>query len=102
MELIDASQLGRFVAALVFVVGLMILLSQALKRFSGQARALSGGRRRRLQIIEVLPIDARRRAVLIRRDDREHLVLLGANSDTVIETLIESPQDNGHERQENP
>ena len=96
MEFIEASQLGRFLAALVFVVGLMILLSQAVKRFNGHANVRTG-RKRRLQIVEILPIDARHRAILIRRDDREHLVLLGASGDSVIETNIESPQDGGHE-----
>lgn len=97
MELIEASQVGRFVAALVFVVGLMILLAQVMKRFDGQV-ARRAGKKRRLQIVEVLPIDARHRAVLLRRDDREHLVLLGANGDRVIETNIESPQDGDHEK----
>lgn len=96
MELIEASQWGRFIAALVFVVGLMILLAQVMKHFNGHG-ALRGGRKRRLQIVEILPIDARHRAVLLRRDDREHLLLLGANGDRVIETHIESPQDEDHE-----
>ncbi|MBU0859239.1 MAG: flagellar biosynthetic protein FliO [Alphaproteobacteria bacterium] len=97
MEVIDGAQLGRFIAALVFVLGLMFLLSQVMKRYNGHARALPGIRKKRLQIIEVLAIDSRRRAVLIRRDDREHLVLLGATTDTVIESNIESPQDKPHE-----
>lgn len=95
MEFIDAAQLARFAAALVFVVALMIGLSLVMKRVNGQP--LTMGRKRRLQVIEVLPLDARRRAVLLRRDDREHLVILSGNSETVIETGIESPQDENHD-----
>ena len=97
MELITAAQLGRFIAALVFVVALMLGLSVVMKRLQARAGGLPPGRRRRLQVVESLPIDARRRAVLIRRDDREHLVILGPGADTVIETGIESPQDERHD-----
>jgi flagellar protein FliO/FliZ len=38
--------------------------------------------------VEALSIDARRRLVIIRRDDREHLILLGPESEQVIETGI--------------
>ena len=46
---------------------------------------------RRLALIEVRPIDAKRKLVLLRRDDREHLVLLGATGDLLIESGIEAP-----------
>ena len=36
-------------------------------------------------------LDTRRRLVLVRRDDVEHLILLGAASETVIERNIKSP-----------
>jgi flagellar protein FliO/FliZ len=35
--------------------------------------------------VEVLPLDPRRRLVLIRHDDNEHLLLLGADGNRVIE-----------------
>ena len=97
MELITAAQLGRFIAALVFVLALMLGLSAVMKRLHARTAGLPAGRRRRLRVVETLPLDARRRAVLIRRDDREHLVILGVGADTVIETGIESPQDEGHD-----
>jgi flagellar protein FliO/FliZ len=50
------------------------------------------GHNRRLKIIETLPVGAKHKAVLIQRDDRQHLILLGANSDTVIETNIKPPK----------
>ncbi|MGB1548152.1 MAG: flagellar biosynthesis protein FliO, partial [Alphaproteobacteria bacterium] len=38
---------------------------------------MTRNRDRRLGVVEVLPVDARRRLVLLKKDDREHLVLLG-------------------------
>ena len=36
----------------------------------------------------VQPLDGRRKLVLIKRDDREHLIILGQNTETVVETRI--------------
>lgn len=96
MELADLPQWGRLVAALAFVLGLMLGLSVIMRHFNHGGSALPARRKRRLQVVETLTIDARHRAVILRRDDREHLVILGANADTVIETGIESPQDEAH------
>jgi len=76
----------RFVAALVFVLALMGVLSWLLRR-SGWGGRTSGGRRR-LAVVEMLSIDPRRRLVLVRRDGVEHLLLLGAQGDRVIERDI--------------
>jgi hypothetical protein len=43
---------------------------------------------RRLDVVEQANIDGRRRLVLIRRDDVEHLVMTGGPVDVVIETGI--------------
>lgn len=55
--------------------------------FLGQGR----GRRERISVVETVQIDPRRRAILIRRDDREHLILVGGPTDVVIEGGIEAP-----------
>lgn len=90
MELIAATDLLRFSAALIFVIALMGGLAVLMKRINaGRYGALTG--KRRLRVREMLALDGRRRAVLIQRDDREHLVILGPNGETVIETGIESP-----------
>jgi flagellar protein FliO/FliZ len=79
----------RFIFALVFVLALIGLFAWLAKRFGfgGQA-PLRAAKGRRLSIIEVTPLDPRRRLVLLRRDEVEHLILLGATSETVIETNI--------------
>lgn len=88
----DMLQFIKFAAALLFVLALMGALALAARRFAPGA-ALPAPRKRRLSIVEVLPLDPRRKAVLIRHDDREHLVILGANAETVIESGRESRQD---------
>ncbi|MET1045468.1 MAG: hypothetical protein ABWX70_01990 [Hyphomicrobium sp.] len=46
---------------------------------------------RRLEVVDQASVDSRRRLVLIRRDDVEHLVMTGGPVDVVIETGINSP-----------
>jgi flagellar protein FliO/FliZ len=77
----------RFILALVLVLGLIGLLSYAARRFGFAARSTGTRTGRRLAISEILAIDARRRLVLLRRDNVEHLVLLGATQDVLIETI---------------
>lgn len=79
------------VVALAFVVGLIALIGWAVRRFGlipGASAVIRGGRR--IKIVEVTPIDVRRKLVLIRRDEAEHLVLLGNQRDLVIETGIDT------------
>jgi flagellar protein FliO/FliZ len=51
----------------------------------------SAGRKRRLQTVEILPLDSKTRAVLLRRDDTEHLVVIGPDSLAVVETIRPNP-----------
>ncbi|WP_158047130.1 FliO/MopB family protein [Skermanella pratensis] len=79
----------RFALALVFVLGLIVVAAWLMRRFGyGGAAASRPGRERRLGIVEVTQIDARRKLVLVRRDGVEHLVLLGMNADLVLESGI--------------
>ena len=48
------------------------------------------GARHRLRIVETLPLSAQHRAVLIERDTVQHLVILGPNGETVVETGIKN------------
>ncbi len=96
MELIDTHQLLKFVCALTFVLALMGLLALALRRINNLPR-LSNPRQRRLKLVESLPLDGRRRLVILQRDDKQHLVILGATGETVIESGIESKQDTQNE-----
>lgn len=92
----DFTNYLRFIAALIFVLALIGLATWLARRlgFGGKVTSLRGSQRR-LQVSEVTTIDSKHRAVLIRRDDVEHLVMLGVNNDVVIETGIEPPPDDG-------
>ncbi len=48
-----------------------------------------GRRQRRLRVIEATSLDSRRRLVLVGRDDRAHLILLGPGGDLVVERGLE-------------
>lgn len=51
---------------------------------------ISGGRNAlpRLAVQDAAPVDSHRRLVLVRRDDVEHLLLIGGNTDIVVEQNI--------------
>ncbi|MEO5375556.1 MAG: flagellar biosynthetic protein FliO [Alphaproteobacteria bacterium] len=81
----------RFVLSLTFVIGLILLVAWALRRYGFGVMVPGGGarrRERRLAVVEIAPLDTRRRLVLLRRDGVEHLVLIGGTTDLVIETGI--------------
>ena len=73
----------------------MLLLSWGLKRAGLGGPAMQKADKRRLRVVEFLPIDHKRRLVLVRRDDREHLLILGAESETVVETGIAVTEGDG-------
>ncbi len=85
----DYTDYLKFLAALLFVLGLMGGLAMVLKRLGLGAAAMVPADKRRLKIIEILPLDARRKAVLLTRDGAEHLVILGPTGETVVETNIQ-------------
>lgn len=90
-----ADNYWQFVLALAAVLALIFALAWVARRLGlGGRLAAVGGKRRRLAIVEVMPLDAKRRLVLLRRDGAEHLVLLGLGGDVVIERAIgAAPQD---------
>ena len=85
----------QFFLALVFVLGLIGLVAIIMRHYA-LGGAIQFGRqkragRRRLEIVDVTPVDARRRLILVRRDDVEHLILLGAHVDILVESGITLP-----------
>jgi flagellar protein FliO/FliZ len=92
MELMTATQMIRFAAALLLVVAMMIGLGLIMRRVNAGS-GFRPGQKRRLKIVEMMNLDHRRRLFLIRRDDREHLVILGPTGETVVESGITPPQE---------
>lgn len=74
-----------YILGALIVLAVLILLFVVIRSLGGRVR---GGKGARLGISEYHEIDKDRRLVLVRRDDVEHLVLIGGAQDVVIETGI--------------
>lgn len=83
----ELTQLLNAFFALALVLALMGLLALFAKKL-GLSQRSGTSKSKRLTVIEDLPLDHKRKAILLQRDDKEHLVILGPNSETVIETKI--------------
>jgi len=79
----------RFFLAFLIVLGLIGAAAWAVRRF-GSARLTGAvrGRQPRLGVIEYATVDARRRLLLVRRDNVEHLMMIGGPTDVVVEANI--------------
>ena len=87
---IDSVSYMKFVFALIFVLGLIGGFALLAKKFGmGNRGPMRRNKGNRLSIIESMALDAKRRVVLVRRDDKEHLLLLGGATEMVIEGEIE-------------
>jgi flagellar protein FliO/FliZ len=83
--MIETDLLLRFGLALVAVLGLIGLLALVARlRLAGGA--LSVGGKRRLAVVETASLDGRTRLVLVRRDEREHLIAIHPAGVTTIES----------------
>ncbi len=93
MDASGFSDIFKVIAALTFVLALMGGLTLILKKLglSGALPVRNG--EKRLKIVEILPLDGRRKLVLIQRDNTQHLLVLGGNDECVVETGI-TPPDN--------
>lgn len=86
----DMPGAARFIFAFVLVLGLIIAGAYLWRRFGAGPLATVGprGRQPRLAVIDATAIDARRRLVLVRRDNTEHLLMIGGPTDLVVEPNI--------------
>ena len=84
----EDSQLLKVFLSLIFVLALMGALAFLLRKLeqSRFAKGLKSGRR--LQMVEQLYLDPKHKLVLVRRDDKEHLVLVGPSSAATVEQNI--------------
>lgn len=81
---------AKFFIAFAAVLALIALTAWLVRKFAsdrlggGSAR----GRQPRLAVIDAATVDGRRRLVLIRRDNVEHLMMIGGPTDVVVEQNI--------------
>lgn len=83
---------GNSLVTMLFALGavlvLIILGVWLLKLIFNASGNAVRGRNRRLSVIDTLAIDQKRQLVVIRRDNVEHLLLVGGPQDLVVETGI--------------
>src|ERR1700727_1807669 len=79
-----------FFFAFVAVLALIGALAWGLRRFAGNRLGANTNRGRmpRLAAIDAAAVDGRRRLVLVRRDNVEHLLMIGGPTDIVVEPNI--------------
>lgn len=88
----DVATYMKFFIALALVLGLIALCAWLMRRLGvGGAFVPKRGSGRRLSVVEMFSVDPKRRLVLVRRDNREHLLLLGGTTELVIERDIAPP-----------
>src|SRR5947208_12672377 len=79
----------NFVIAFAFVLLLIGIAAWLVRRFAAtRIDASARGRQPRLAVIDSAAVDGRRKLVIIRRDNVEHLLMIGGPSDVVVETNI--------------
>jgi flagellar protein FliO/FliZ len=84
---------GAFFGQILIAVGVVLALVGfgywAALRFPRLRLGRSRTRGARLAVIDSLPVDGRRQLILLRRDNIEHLILVGGPADVVIEPSIQ-------------
>jgi hypothetical protein len=85
---------GQYAIKLLFffviIFGVLALALWLLRRFGRDrlGNATARGRQPRLAVIDQATVDSRRRLILVRRDNVEHLLMIGGPSDVVVEPNI--------------
>ena len=79
-----------FIVAFIVVLALIGVAAWLVRRFAGSRVGANTqrGRMPRLAVIDAAAVDGRRRLVLVRRDNVEHLLMIGGPTDIVVEPNI--------------
>jgi flagellar protein FliO/FliZ len=80
-----AFALGAVVVMIVIGLWLLKLLTKAGER-------LGGANQKRLQVVDSATVDGKRKVMIIRRDNVEHVIMTGGPQDLVIESGIAVPE----------
>ncbi|MGY3457796.1 flagellar biogenesis protein FliO [Bradyrhizobium sp. LM3.4] len=79
-----------FIVAFIVVLALIGVAAWLVRRFATSRLGANTqrGRMPRLAVIDAAAVDGRRRLVLVRRDNVEHLLMIGGPTDIVVEPNI--------------
>lgn len=79
----------RFILSFVLVLGLIGLFGLAMRKWGSRFSGVTlPGADQRLKLVEMRGIGPRHRLVLVKRDAVEHLLLIGPESVTLVESGI--------------
>jgi hypothetical protein len=78
----------KFVVVFVVILGILIPLVWRWFHVGPLRHAALHGRQQRLSVVETAMVDVRHRLVLVKRDNVEHLLLVGGPSNVVVESNI--------------
>ena len=81
----DPATIAKAGGSIVAIVLLVMIGIAIFRRMGGEVR---GKRGNRLGVVEFQEVDKLRHLVLVRRDNSEHLLMIGGPQDIVIETNI--------------
>ncbi len=74
----------NFVLSLVAVLVLLYAVLWCVKKF-GLAQISVKSTNKRLKLIEVLPLDAKKRVVIVQKDNKEYTFFVGESDEFIIE-----------------
>jgi flagellar protein FliO/FliZ len=93
----DGSPIVQYVVIFAVIFAALAAIVFTVRRLTGRSLALPGrtgsrGRQPRLGIVDVYELDRARQLILLRRDNVEHLLLVGGPNDVVVERNIQRTQ----------
>ncbi|WP_409518612.1 hypothetical protein [Methylobacterium sp. PvR107] len=93
----DGSPIVQYVVIFAVIFTALAAIVFTVRRLTGRNLALPGraggrGRQPRLGIVDVYELDRARQLILLRRDNVEHLLLVGGPNDVVVERNIQRSQ----------
>jgi flagellar protein FliO/FliZ len=80
----DFFSVFKALAALAFVLGLLLGGAWALRKYGSRIGLKTGAVSQDLKVVEWRSLDMRRKLVVVRWGDREHLLSLAPTGDTLI------------------
>lgn len=85
----DGAVAAQYLITLLVVLVLIGVVVWLVRRYSRGGKGFAPrGRLPRLAVVDSLSVDSRRQLILVRRDNIEHLVLVGGPTDIVVEPSI--------------
>jgi flagellar protein FliO/FliZ len=93
----DGSPIVQYVVIFAVIFTALAAIVFTVRRLTGRSLSLPGragnrGRQPRLGIVDVYELDRARQLILLRRDNVEHLLLVGGPNDVVVERNIQRTQ----------